>query len=85
MFIVKSEGYIDVKIIGLCFDMDMDFKVWLGIICFMLEYGVKSDILELLFVEFVKMCGFNFCCLNKKMCDCISNFLFKFVLVMLKF
>ena len=51
--IAKSEGYTDVKITGSRLDMDTDFKVWLGIIRSMSEYGVKSDTLELSFVEFV--------------------------------
>lgn len=85
LFIVWSEGYIDVRIIGLCFDMDMDFKVWFGIICLMYDFGVKDDMFKLFFVEFVKMCGFDFWCFNKKMCDRISNFLFKLVFVIFKF
>lgn len=40
--IAKSEGYTDVKITGSRLDMDTDFKVWLGIIRSMSEYGVKS-------------------------------------------
>ncbi|HHL3874548.1 RepB family plasmid replication initiator protein, partial [Klebsiella pneumoniae] len=43
--IAKSEGYTDVKITGSRLDMDTDFKVWLGIIRSMSEYGVKSDTL----------------------------------------
>lgn len=39
--IAKSEGYTDVKITGSRLDMDTDFKVWLGIIRSMSEYGVK--------------------------------------------
>lgn len=65
--IAKSEGYTDVKITGSRLDMDTDFKVWLGIIRSMSEYGVKSDTLELSFVEFVKMCGFDSRRSNKKM------------------
>ncbi|HHT5029575.1 TPA: RepB family plasmid replication initiator protein, partial [Klebsiella pneumoniae] len=83
--IAKSEGYTDVKITGSRLDMDTDFKVWLGIIRSMSEYGVKSDTLELSFVEFVKMCGFNSRRSNKKMRDRISNSLFKLASVTLKF
>ncbi|AYZ15309.1 MULTISPECIES: RepB family plasmid replication initiator protein [Klebsiella] len=83
--IAKSEGYIDVKITGSRLDMDTDFKVWLGIIRSMSEYGVKSDTLELSFVEFVKMCGFDSRRSNKKMRDRISNSLFKLASVTLKF
>nr|QTX14376.1 DNA replication protein [Klebsiella pneumoniae] len=61
------------------------FKVWLGIIRSMSEYGVKSDTTELSFVEFVKMCGFDSRRSNKKMRDRISNSLFKLASVTLKF
>ncbi|HAJ2133872.1 TPA: RepB family plasmid replication initiator protein [Escherichia coli] len=83
--IAKSEGYTDVKITGSRLDMDTDFKVWLGIIRSMSEYGVKSDTMELSFVEFVKMCGFDSRRSNKKMRDRISNSLFKLASVTLKF
>lgn len=83
--IAKSEGYTDVRITGSRLDMDTDFKVWLGIIRSMSEYGVKKDTLELSFVEFVKMCGFDSRRSNKKMRDRISNSLFKLASVTLKF
>lgn len=83
--IAKSEGYTDVRITGSRLDMDTDFKVWLGIIRSMSEYGVKNDTLELSFVEFVKMCGFHTRRSNKKMRDRISNSLFKLATVTLKF
>ncbi|SUF22613.1 DNA replication protein [Salmonella enterica] len=83
--IARSEGYNDVKITGSRLDMDTDFKVWLGIIRSMSEYGVKKDTLELSFVEFVKMCGFDSRRSNKKMRDRISNSLFKLASVTLKF
>jgi len=83
--IAKSEGYTDVKITGSRLDMDTDFKVWLGLIRSMSEYGVKKDTLELSFVEFVKMCGFDSRRSNKKMRDRISNSLFKLASVTLKF
>ncbi|EEF2419621.1 RepB family plasmid replication initiator protein [Salmonella enterica] len=83
--IAKSEGYTDVRITGSRLDMDTDFKVWLGIIRSMSEYGVKKDVLELSFVEFVKMCGFDSRRSNKKMRDRISNSLFKLASVTLKF
>ncbi|HGY5112041.1 RepB family plasmid replication initiator protein [Enterobacter hormaechei] len=83
--IAKSEGYTDIKITGSRLDMDTDFKVWLGIIRSMSEYGVKKDSLELSFVEFVKMCGFDSRRSNKKMRDRISNSLFKLASVTLKF
>lgn len=83
--IAKSEGYTDVRITGSRLDMDTDFKVWLGIIRSMSEYGVKKDTLELSFVEFVKMCGFDSRRSNKKMRDRISNSLFKLATVTLKF
>lgn len=40
--VARSEGYTDVKITGSRLDMDTDFKVWLGIIRSMSEYGVKK-------------------------------------------
>lgn len=40
--IAKSEGYTDVRITGSRLDMDTDFKVWLGIVRSMSEYGVKK-------------------------------------------
>lgn len=83
--VAKSEGYTDVKITGSRLDMDTDFKVWLGIIRSMSEYGVKNDTLQLSFVEFVKMCGFDSRRSNKKMRDRISNALFKLASVTLKF
>ncbi|ECG3145576.1 RepB family plasmid replication initiator protein [Salmonella enterica subsp. enterica serovar Weybridge] len=83
--IAKSEGYTDVRITGSRLDMDTDFKVWLGIIRSMSEYGVKKDTLQLSFVEFVKMCGFDSRRSNKKMRDRISNSLFKLATVTLKF
>ncbi|HHT5648690.1 TPA: RepB family plasmid replication initiator protein [Raoultella planticola] len=83
--IAKSEGYTDIKITGSRLDMDTDFKVWLGIIRSMSEYGVKKDSLELSFVEFVKMCGFDSRRSNKKMRDRISYSLFKLASVTLKF
>ncbi|TCZ55681.1 RepB family plasmid replication initiator protein [Klebsiella grimontii] len=83
--IAKSEGYTDVRITGSRLDMDTDFKVWLGIVRSMSEYGVKKDTLELSFVEFVKMCGFDSRRSNKKMRDRISNSLFKLATVTLKF
>ncbi|HFW1654423.1 TPA: RepB family plasmid replication initiator protein [Salmonella enterica subsp. enterica serovar Thompson] len=83
--IAKSEGYTDVRITGSRLDMDTDFKVWLGIIRSMSDYGVKKDTLELSFVEFVKMCGFDSRRSNKKMRDRISNSLFKLASVTLQF
>ncbi|HIF4449534.1 TPA: RepB family plasmid replication initiator protein [Salmonella enterica subsp. enterica serovar Infantis] len=83
--IAKSEGYTDVRITGSRLDMDTDFKVWLGIIRSMSKYGVKKDTLELSFVEFVKMCGFDSRRSNKKMRDRISNSLFKLASVTLQF
>lgn len=83
--VARSEGYTDVRITGSRLDMDTDFKVWLGIIRAMSEYGVKHDTLELSFVEFVKMCGFDSRRSNKKMRDRISNSLFKLASVTLKF
>lgn len=83
--IARSEGYNDVKITGSRLDMDTDFKVWLGIIRSMSEYGVKNDTLELSFVDFIKMCGFDSRRSNKKMRDRISNSLFKLASVTLKF
>jgi len=83
--IARSEGYTDIKITGLRLDMDTDFKVWLGIIRSMSEYGVTGDTLSLSFVEFVKMCGFDSRRSNKKMRDRISNSLFKLASVTLKF
>ncbi|MDS1916380.1 RepB family plasmid replication initiator protein [Enterobacter asburiae] len=83
--VAKSEGYTDVMITGSRLDMDTDFKVWLGIIRSMSERGVKNDTLELSFVEFVKMCGFDSRRSNKKMRDRISNSLFKLASVTLKF
>ncbi|MBK0019505.1 RepB family plasmid replication initiator protein [Kosakonia sp. S42] len=83
--VARSEGYTDVKITGSRLDMDTDFKVWLGIIRSMFEYGVKKDTLELSFVEFIKMCGFDSRRSNKKMRDRISNSLFKLASVTLKF
>lgn len=53
--IARSEGYTDVRITGSRLDMDTDFKVWLGIIRSMYDFGVKDDTLKLSFVEFVKM------------------------------
>lgn len=83
--IARSEGYTDVRITGSRLDMDTDFKVWLGIIRSMSEYGVRKDTLELSFVEFIKMCGFDSRRSNKKMRDRISNSLFKLASVTLKF
>lgn len=83
--VARSEGYNDVKITGSRLDMDTDFKVWLGIIRSMSEYGVKNDTLELSFVDFIKMCGFDSRRSNKKMRDRISNSLFKLASVTLKF
>lgn len=64
--IARSEGYTDVRITGSRLDMDTDFKVWLGIIRSMYDFGVKDDTLKLSFVEFVKMCGFDSRRSNKK-------------------
>lgn len=83
--IAKSEGYTDVKITGSRLDMDTDFKVWLGIVRSMAEYGVQGSALKLTFVEFVKMCGFDSRRSNQKMRDRISNSLFKLASVTLKF
>ena len=83
--IAKSEGYTDVRITGSRLDMDTDFKVWLGLIRSMYDFGVKDDTLKLSFVEFVKMCGFDSRRSNKKMRDRISNSLFKLASVTLKF
>lgn len=83
--IARSEGYTDVKITGSRLDMDTDFKVWIGIIRSMAEYGVKNDTLGLSFVEFVKMCGFDSRRSNKKLRERISNSLFKLASVTLQF
>ncbi|EOC0083297.1 MULTISPECIES: RepB family plasmid replication initiator protein [Cronobacter] len=83
--IAKSEGYTDVKITGSRLDMDTDFKVWLGIVRSMAEYGVQGSALKLTFVEFIKMCGFDSRRSNQKMRDRISNSLFKLASVTLKF
>lgn len=83
--VARSEGYNNVQITGLRLDMDTDFKVWLGIIRSISDYGVSGDTLTLSFVQFMKMCGFDSRRSNKKMRDRISNSLFRLSSVTLKF
>lgn len=82
--IAKSEGYTDVKITGSRLDMDTDFKVWLGIIRSMSEYGVKVTPRNCRSSNSLR-CADLTPVVQTKMRDRISNSLFKLASVTLKF
>lgn len=72
---VKVEGYEDIRIFGFWFDMDNDFKMWVGIIYVFVKYKVVGDIVMLLFVEFVRLCGILIVRLLVKLCKCLDSLL----------
>lgn len=57
--IFKKEGYDSVSIEGKPLNIATDFKVWCGIAFAFAKYGFDTNEVELSFVEFVKLCGFN--------------------------
>lgn len=65
--LARSEGYDDIKITGVRLNMDVDFKVWLGIIVAFSKYGLSSNTVELKFTEFAKYCGFPSARSNKRL------------------
>ncbi|SQC05857.1 initiator replication protein RepB [Klebsiella pneumoniae] len=83
--IAKSEGYTDVKITGSRLDMDTDFKVWLGIIRSMSEYGVKVTPWNCRSLNSLRCVDLTHGAQTRKCGDRISNSLFKLASVTLQF
>jgi len=59
MELAKAEGYDNIKIGGPRLDMDVDFKVWIGVIYAFSKYGLATNKIQLKFSEFAKGCGFT--------------------------
>ncbi|HHA1396946.1 TPA: protein RepA [Enterobacter hormaechei subsp. xiangfangensis] len=57
--IAKAEGYDNISIAGPRLDMDVDFKVWIGVIYAFSKHGLNSNKIELKFADFAKGCGFT--------------------------
>lgn len=57
--IAKAEGYDNISIAGPRLDMDIDFKVWVGVIYAFSKYGLNANKIQLKFTEFAKGCGFS--------------------------
>lgn len=57
--LARAEGYDNVKIGGPRLNMDVDFKVWIGVIFAFSKHGLKTNKIQLKFTEFAKGCGFS--------------------------
>lgn len=56
--IMKAEGFSDVHILGPRLDMEMDFRIWVGILQAFNAHNQKGNTVDLSFREFAKYCGF---------------------------
>lgn len=65
--------------------MEIDFKVWVGIIFVFLKYGLNSSIIEFLFSEFVIFCGFSLKDKDKGFRMCLVDFFICFCSIIIKF
>jgi hypothetical protein len=59
MEMVKAEGYTNIKITAPRLTIEVDFKVWAGIILAFSRYGLLSNKITLSFVEFAELCGYS--------------------------
>lgn len=75
--IARAEGYDSIKISGPRLDMEIDFKVWVGVIYAFSKYGIDTNTIELGYIEFAKMCGFSTDRLGRKLKNDIQESLFR--------
>lgn len=73
----RAEGYDDVLITGERLDMEIDFKVWIGIVHSFSKYGLHSNTITIPYLTFAKLCGFSAKRLGKKLKADIKNSLAK--------
>lgn len=57
--LAKAEGFDNIKITGDRLSMDVDFKVWLGIVIAFSKHGLRSNKINIEFTEFAKYCGYS--------------------------
>jgi hypothetical protein len=55
----SSEGYDSASIIGPRLNIQIDFKVWCGIVFAFSKYGLNNNKITLKFTEFAKYCGYK--------------------------
>lgn len=75
--LARAEGYDNVIIRGERLDMEIDFKVWVGIIHSFSKYGLNTNTITVPYLTFAKMCGFSSERLGKKLKEDIRNSLTK--------
>jgi len=73
----RAEGYNDIKLVGPRLDMEVDFKIWIGIIHAFSKYGNNGNEIKLKYTEFAKYCGFNPSRLGKKLKNDIKESLLR--------
>lgn len=74
LMIGDMEGYEKVRIVGLKLSVETDFKVWCGIVRAIQDSGYTGDgHIELSFVEFAKLCGYQTKRIDAKLRDRIFD------------
>ena len=63
----SKEGYDTATIDGVQLNVQIDFKIWCGIVFAFSKYGINSNEVELKFTEFAGMCGYKSSRFNKKL------------------
>lgn len=75
--IARAEGYDNITIKGERLDMEIDFKVWVGVIHAFSKYGLNSNTIDVPYLKFAKLCGFSSERLGKKLKEDIRDSLAK--------
>lgn len=57
--VFQKEGFDSVQLIGQKLDIDVDFKVWCGIVYALSLHGLNSNVINIPFTQFLKYCGYS--------------------------
>lgn len=63
----SKEGYDSATIDGVELNVQIDFKIWCGIVFAFSKYGINSNDITLKFTEFARLCGYQSSRFNKKL------------------
>lgn len=63
----SKEGFDTATIRGIPLNIQIDFKVWCGIVFAFSKYGLESNTIEMRFTEFADMCGYDSKRFNKRL------------------
>lgn len=69
----RKEGYDEVKIFGERLTISTDFSVWMGVIGSFSKYGLKTNKIQLPFLEFAALCQFDSRQFNKRLRDSVFD------------